>query len=97
MNCFQYGTYWFKLPTGHIVQFGSCSTGGGDRSTWPITNYPVAFPNAIVCAPILCHSGPAAGTMTINVIADTMGSLTSFRAGNSSGIMQTASYIVIGR
>lgn len=97
MNVFSYGKNWFKLPSGHIIQFAYCTAGTGIRDSWPITNYPIPFPTEIICPPIITHSGPGAAAVDINVIADTMGSLTSFRAGCNVPIPQTCAYIAIGK
>ena len=96
MSAFSFGSRWISLPSGHIIQFDVLTAGAGDPSGWPVTNYPIPFPNSLLLPPIAIHTGNGAVDTSVNFIVDTEASLTRFRAGTSGLTQQNGAYIAIG-
>ncbi|HED2663386.1 TPA: hypothetical protein R4Z35_000071 [Citrobacter freundii] len=97
MSSFAFGSRWITLPSGHIIQFDVLTAGVGDKANWPVTNYPIPFPNELLLPPVAIHTGNGAVDTSVNFIVDTEASLTRFRAGTSGLTPQNGAYIAIGR
>ncbi|EMX2755070.1 phage tail protein [Citrobacter freundii] len=97
MSSFAFGSRWITLPSGHIIQFDVLTAGVGDKANWPVTNYPIPFPNELLLPPVAIHTGNGAADTSVNFIVDTEASLTRFRAGTSGLTPQNGAYIAIGR
>ncbi|EPN6927938.1 gp53-like domain-containing protein [Citrobacter freundii] len=97
MSSFAFGSRWITLPSGHIIQFDVLTAGVGDKANWPVTNYPIPFPNELLLPPVAIHTGNGAADTSVNFIVDTEASLTRFRAGTTGLTPQNGAYIAIGR
>ncbi|EKT1598613.1 hypothetical protein QDY47_002123 [Escherichia coli] len=97
MSSFAFGSRWITLPSGHIIQFDVLTAGVGDKANWPVTNYPIPFPNELLLPPVAIHTGNGAVDTSVNFIVDTEASLTRFRAGTNGLTPQNGAYIAIGR
>jgi hypothetical protein len=79
-----------------LIQWGGVTAGTGSPSAWPVTTYVTPF-TTIMLGCFSMHTGSGATSTAINFIVDTMGgSLSQFRAGNSSAGTQQGRYISIG-
>ncbi|EHS5757951.1 phage tail protein [Salmonella enterica] len=97
MSSFAFGSRWITLPSGHIIQFDVLTAGVGDKANWPVTNYPIPFPNELLLPPVAIHTGNGAVDTSVNFIVDTEASLTRFLAGTNGLTPQNGAYIAIGR
>ncbi|MFV4766051.1 phage tail protein [Citrobacter portucalensis] len=99
MGAFASGTGWFKLPSGHIVQFGTYS---GNTTRFISGNFPIPFPTQpLISISIMSDavqsnpSGPITPVLSVNFEHI---SNSSWRVSTSDNSQQYRfSYISIGR
>lgn len=104
MNSFQSGSGWFKLPSGHIIQYGSVRVGNPNAQAFTNTsNFNIPFTTDIYG--VIAIAQTTASTIGLNVIYTTSNkTLTTFTVRgdineNGSIITQNQSffYIALGR
>ncbi|WP_441545677.1 gp53-like domain-containing protein [Citrobacter freundii] len=104
MNSFQSGSGWFKLPSGHIIQYGSVGVGNPNAQAFTNTaNFNIPFTTDIYG--VIAIAQTTASTIGLNVIyTTTNNSLTAFTVRgdineNGSLITQNQSffYIALGK
>ncbi|MDU7047187.1 MAG: phage tail protein, partial [Enterobacter roggenkampii] len=99
MGAFASGTGWFKLPSGHIVQFGKYS---GNTTRFISGNFPIPFPTqpliSISVMSDAVQSNPSGPIMPVLSVNFEHISNSSWRVSTSDNSQQYRfSYISIGR
>ncbi|MGV1724257.1 gp53-like domain-containing protein [Escherichia coli] len=99
MGAFASGTGWFKLPSGHIVQFGTYS---GNTTRFISGNFPIPFPTQpLISISIMSdavQSNPSGPIMPVLSVNFEHISNSSWRVSTSDNSQQYRfSYISIGR
>ncbi|POV42774.1 MULTISPECIES: gp53-like domain-containing protein [unclassified Enterobacter cloacae complex] len=99
MGAFASGTGWFKLPSGHIVQFGTYS---GNTTRFISGNFPIPFPTqpliSISVMSDAVQSNPSGPIMPVLSVNFEHISNSSWRVSTSDNSQQYRfSYISIGR
>ncbi|HEY1843644.1 MAG TPA: phage tail protein [Buttiauxella sp.] len=67
MNAFPYGSQWFQLPSGHIVQMFQMTVNGADVGGTS-GNYPIVFPSAILAATAIWSDGTTSPAPTYKMM-----------------------------